>query len=105
MLDEFRLAYALARDSDLDASPALAWSWLETGADLVPDVLYDVVTWSYSPVEPWHMAYTTGVHPVQVEVAGEVVFDELGPTRVDAAEIRAKAAEQAQRLFRRMEDF
>jgi hypothetical protein len=50
------------------------------------------------------MAYTTGVHAVQVEVAGEVVFDELGPTRVDAAEIHAKAAEQAQRLFRRMED-
>jgi len=49
-------------------------------------------------------AYTTGVHPVEVEVAGEVVLDELGPTRVDAAEIRAKAAEQSQRLFRRMED-
>ena len=104
MLDEFRLAYALARDSDLDATPEQPWNWLEAGAAFVPEVHDDVVTWSYSPIEPWHLAYTTGVHPVEVEVAGEVVLDELGPTRVDAAEIRAKAAEQSQRLFRRMED-
>ena len=34
----------------------------------------------------------------------KVVFDEHGPTRVDAAEIRARASEQAQRLFVRMEE-
>jgi cytosine/adenosine deaminase-related metal-dependent hydrolase len=104
MLDEFRLAFALARDRDLDASPDQAWHWLETGTAFVPDVLDDIVTWSYSPIEPWHLAYTTGVHPIQVEVAGEIVLDELGPTRVDAAEIRARAAEQAVRLFGRMEE-
>jgi len=39
-----------------------------------------------------------------VVVGGEILLDELGPTRVDAAEIRARAAEQATRLFRRMEE-
>ncbi len=104
MLDEFRLAFVMARDNDLDASPDTAWRWLESGADFVPEVFDDMVTWSYSPIEPWHLAYTTGVHPIQVEVAGEIVLDELGPTRVDAGEIRARAAEQAQRLFGRMEE-
>jgi hypothetical protein len=31
------------------------------------------------------------------------VLDEHGPRRVDAVEIRSRAAEQAQRLFRAME--
>jgi len=104
MLDEFRLAFVLARDHDLSVSPELAWTWLEAGASLVPDVLDDVVTWSYAPVDPWRLAYTTGVRAEQVVVGGEILLDELGPTRVDAAEIRARAAEQATRLFRRMEE-
>jgi hypothetical protein len=104
MLDEFRLAFALARDSDLATTPELAWTWLEAGATLVPDVLDDVVTWSYAPVDPWRLAYTTGVRPDRVVAAGEILLDELGPTRVDSAEIRARAAEQATRLFRRMEE-
>ena len=103
MLEEFRLAFALARADDVTATPDQAWSWFETGYELVPDACADVVTWSYEPADAWHLAYTTGVHPHQVEVDGEIVFDELGPTRVDAAEIRARAAEQATRLFRRME--
>ncbi|MDQ1447919.1 MAG: hypothetical protein QOC79_890 [Actinomycetota bacterium] len=103
MLDEFRLAYALARADDVTATPETAWSWLETGYELVPEARADVVTWSYEPAEPWHLAYTTGVHARLVEVDGEIVLDELGPTRVDAGEIRARAAEQAVRLFDRME--
>ena len=48
------------------------------------------------PMEPWHLAFTTGVRPRRGRVVdGEVVLDEAGPTRVDAAEIRAQAAEQA----------
>jgi cytosine/adenosine deaminase-related metal-dependent hydrolase len=104
MLDEFRLAYALARADDVTATPETAWSWLETGYELVPEARADVVTWSYEPAEPWHLAYTTGVHARLVEVDGEIVLDELGPTRVDAGEIRARAAEQAVRLFARMAD-
>ena len=104
MLGEAQLAFVVHRDDDVTASPETAWSWLAAGEQLVPDVADDVVTWSYAPMDPWHLAYTPGVRPIQVEVAGEIVLDELGPTRVDAAEVRAKAAEAAQRLFSRMAD-
>jgi cytosine/adenosine deaminase-related metal-dependent hydrolase len=104
MLEEFRLAFALARNVDLDATPELAWGWLEGGASLVPDVLDDVVTWSYAPIVPGHLAYTTAVRVERVEVDGHVLLDELGPTRVDSTEIRTRAAEQAGRLVRRMEE-
>ena len=46
-------------------------------------------------MEPWHLAYTPGVRPARVVVDGEVVLDESGPTRVDAAEIRARAARRS----------
>jgi cytosine/adenosine deaminase-related metal-dependent hydrolase len=104
MLEEFRLAFALARADDVTTTPDVVWSWLETGADLVPDVRADRVTWSYAPMDPWHLAYTPGVRAERVEVAGETVLDGNGPTRVDAAEIRARAAEQAVRLHRRLEE-
>jgi cytosine/adenosine deaminase-related metal-dependent hydrolase len=102
MLEEFRLAFALARGHNLEFSPECAWGWLAAGERLVPAVARDRVLWSYDPVDPWRLAYTPGVRPVRVEVDGEVVLDEHGPTRVDATEIRARAAEQAQRLFARM---
>ena len=37
-----------------------------------------------------------------VSVDGDVVLDGSGPTRVDAIEVRARAREEAQRLFSRM---
>jgi cytosine/adenosine deaminase-related metal-dependent hydrolase len=104
MLEEFRLAFALARADDVTTTPDVVWSWLETGADLVPEVRDDRVTWSYAPMDPWHLAYTPGVRAARVEVAGETVLDGNGPTRVDAGEIRARAAEQAVRLHRRLEE-
>jgi len=104
MLEEFRLAVALARADDVTFSPATAWAWLAAGTSLVPEARDDEVTWSYEPADAWHLAYTTDIHPVRVEVAGETVFDEDGPTRVDAAEVRARAAEQAARLHARLEE-
>jgi cytosine/adenosine deaminase-related metal-dependent hydrolase len=104
MLEEFRLAFALARADDVTTSPETPWSWLAAGAELVPEARDDRVTWSYGPMEPGRLAYTTGVHPVCVEVGGETVLDEHGSTRVDAAEIRARAAEQAARLHARLAD-
>ncbi|MGI8664093.1 MAG: amidohydrolase family protein [Acidimicrobiales bacterium] len=104
MVAEAQLAFALHRSVNVTASPEAAWSWLAAGEALVPEVADDIVTWTYSPMDAWHVAYTPGVHPVHVEVAGEIVLDELGPTRVDAAEIRAKAAEAAHRLFARMDE-
>jgi cytosine/adenosine deaminase-related metal-dependent hydrolase len=98
MLETFRLAYVLHRSVDVTATPETAWSWLETGWDLVPEAREDRVTWSYDPMDPWHVAFTPGIRPLEIEVDGEVVFTDGRPTRVDAEEIRAKAAEQAERL-------
>lgn len=99
MLDEFRVAYVKAREHDVMASPDLAWSWIETGWDLVPEALDDEVTWTYAPMEPWHLAYTTTVSAVDVDIDGEPALRDGLATRVDADEIRHKAREQAQRLF------
>ncbi len=102
MIESFRLAYVLHRSVDVTAEPARAWEWLETGWDLVPEARHDVVAWTYDPVDPWHLAFTAGVMPVRVEVGGEVVFENGAATRVDGDEIRAKAAEQAERLHARL---
>jgi hypothetical protein len=37
-----------------------------------------------------------------VKVGGEVVYADGAPTRVDAVEVRARAAEQAKRLHARL---
>lgn len=102
MIESFRLAYAMHRSEDVTVGPDLAWSWLENGWDLVPDARDDVVTWSYDPMDPWHIAFTPGIRPLRVEVDGETLYAEGRPTRVDADEIRAKAREQAARLHARL---
>ena len=102
MLEEFRLAYVLHRSVEVTATPETAWRWLGTGWDLVPEAREDRVTWSYEPMDPWHIAFTAGIRPLRVEVGGEVVYEDGRPTRVDAAEVRAKAREQAARLHARL---
>ncbi len=102
MLESFRLAFYQHRANDLAAEPVTAWSWLETGWDLVPEARQDRVSWSYEPMDPWHLAYTTSIRPLEVEVGGEVLMRDGRSTRVEGAEIRAKAAEQAARLHRKL---
>jgi cytosine/adenosine deaminase-related metal-dependent hydrolase len=102
MLGIFRLAYYLHRSVDVTASPETAWSWLETGWKLAPEAKRDRILWSYEPMEPWHLAFTPGPRPVEIEVDGTIVWNEGAPTLVDPAEIRAKAAEQAARLHARL---
>jgi cytosine/adenosine deaminase-related metal-dependent hydrolase len=102
MLEEFRLAYARQREDDVAATPLDAWEWLGAGEQLVPEVADDEVVWSYSPMEPWHLAFSPGVRARRVTVAGKVVLEEGRPTLVDGAEIRARASEQAGRLFARL---
>ena len=102
MIEEFRLAYVMQRSVDVTCGPDTAWGWLATGWDLVPEARNDEVTWSYEPMDPWHLAFTAGVHPLEVKVDGEVVFADGRPTRVDADEVRAKAREQAARLHARL---
>lgn len=102
MIESFRLAYVMHRSVDVTATPETAWSWLETGWDLVPEARHDTVTWSYEPMDPWHIAFTPGIRPLRVEVDGEILLDDGVPTRVDPTEIRAKAREQAARLHARL---
>jgi cytosine/adenosine deaminase-related metal-dependent hydrolase len=102
MIETFRLAYVMHRSVDVTATPDPAWRWMETGWDLVPEARHDRVTWSYEPMDPWHVAFTAGIMPVEVEIDGRIVFADGGPTLVDAREIRAKAAEQAIRLHARL---
>jgi cytosine/adenosine deaminase-related metal-dependent hydrolase len=102
MIESFRLAYVLQRTVDVTVGVDPAWSWLEEGWNLVPEARNDEVTWSYEPMDPWHLAFTPGVRPLQVKVDGEVVFADGKPTRVDADEVRAKAREQAARLHAKL---
>jgi cytosine/adenosine deaminase-related metal-dependent hydrolase len=98
MLAEFRLAFLAARAHDVTFSPDAAWAWLEAGWTLVPEARSDRVTWSYSPMEPWHLAYTPTVRAIDVDIDGEPALRAGVATRVDHGEIRARAAEQAARL-------
>ena len=103
MLEEARLAYVRLREDDVLASPDTVWQWLENGYRLFPEARHDRVTWNYDHADsPWHVAFTPGVRALQVEVDGEVLLADGVPTRVDLAEVRAKAAEQARRLFARL---
>jgi cytosine/adenosine deaminase-related metal-dependent hydrolase len=99
MVDEFALAYVAQRADDVTATPDAAWSWLQAGANLVPEVLGDEVTWAADRADPWYLAFTPGVRAERVVVDGEVVVDGGVCTRVDAARIRARAWEEAQRLW------
>ena len=103
MLDEFRMSFVRAREADVTMTPDVIWGWLENGLNLFPEARNDVVTWNYGPMDPWRLAYTTGVRPLRVEIDGEVLLDDGVPTKVDANEIKAKAAEAALRLFKKLE--
>ena len=102
VIEAFRLAYVLQRSVDVTCGPDTAWGWLETGWELMPEAKDDEVTWSYDPMDPWHIAFTPGVRPLEVKVGGEVVLADGVPTKVDPVEVRAKAAEQAKRLHARL---
>jgi len=102
MLAEFGLAFVAARAADVTTSPDLAWGWLETGWELFPEARDDRVRWSYAPMAPWHLAYTPTVRAIDVDVDGEAALRDGVAVRVDPAEVRAKAAEQAIRLHARL---
>ncbi len=102
MIAEFQLAFLKQREVDVQATPEQAWGWLEGGWELMPDAKDDIVTWSYPTMDPWHLVYTTDVRPIDVVIDGRKVLDNGVVTTVDAAEVRAKAAEQAKRLFAKL---
>ncbi len=104
MLEEVRLAYVAHRADDVTATPDAAWSWLANGERLIPECAADRVTWTYDHADsPWHVAFTPGIRATDVVAGdGEVLVRDGRPTRVDLAEVRAHAAEQAARLFERL---
>ena len=102
MLEEFRLAYVCLRATDVAATPETPWQWLLQGEELFPEVRNDEVRWSYGDMDPWSLAFTPGVSPLSVRVDGEEVWADGSPTKVDTAEVRAHATEQAQRLFAKL---
>ncbi|HTV10621.1 MAG TPA: amidohydrolase family protein [Acidimicrobiales bacterium] len=103
MLEEFRLAYARAREADVTVTPAQCWAWAEAGWELVPEARQDRVRWSYDGADdPWRLAFTTGVRAEDVWVSGEQILQDGRATRVDPDEVRSKAKEQANRLFARL---
>lgn len=103
MLEEFRLSFVRHRDDDRSATPDNSWKWLQNGNQFFPEALNDKVTWSYDYVDdPWKVAYTPGIRCVQVEMNGKKVVDNGLPVHFDIQEVRAKASEQAARLFERM---
>jgi hypothetical protein len=95
MLEEFRLGFAVLRAADVTSTPETPWGWLALDAAAT-------VAWSYDPMDPWHLAYTPGVRPVRVEIDGRVVLADGDVVSVDAAEVRARAHEQAVRLWRKL---
>ncbi|HSB85216.1 MAG TPA: amidohydrolase family protein [Ilumatobacteraceae bacterium] len=104
MLEEARLAYVRLREHDVGADPQTVWKWLDEGYRFFPDCRDDRVVFNYDHVDSaWHTAFSPGVRALHVTLAdGEVVLRDGRPTRVDLDEVRAKAAEQATRLFARL---
>jgi cytosine/adenosine deaminase-related metal-dependent hydrolase len=104
MLEEARLAYVALRAHDVAESPDTVWAWLAEGYRFFPEALDDRVRWSYDHADSgWHVAFTPGVRALEVVGAdGELLLRDGRPTRVDLDEVRARAAEQATRLFERL---
>ena len=84
--------------------PERRQQWLDNGYALFPEARNDRVTWNYPHADSaWHVSFTPGVRALDVTLdSGEQVLRDGRPTRVDLDEVRAKAAEQAQRLFARL---
>lgn len=103
MLEEFRLSFARHREHDRNATPDTSWQWLQNGYKFFPEAITDVITWSYDFMDdPWRLAYTTGIHCERVEMNGVAHVENGMPVHFDMQEVRAKASEQAVRLFARM---
>jgi hypothetical protein len=104
MLEESRLAYARLREFNIVETPDTVAQWLNNGYQVFPEAENDTVTWNYDQVQsPWHVVFTPGTRVTDVNIDGQVVVRDGLPTRVDLHEIRAKAHEQALRLFERLQ--
>ena len=103
MIDEFRVGYARLREDEISASPVSVWDMLETNTALFPESRKDMITWSYPKMDPWHLAFSPGVTPTDIVVAGQEIMKNGVVMTVDAEEIRSKAAEASTKLFKRLD--
>ena len=96
-----RLRRATARTTCI-AAPDTAWGWLESGWDLVPEAARRP---GHVELRPRRSSRGTSPSPRRARPrrgrasTARSLLRDGQPTRVDAAEVRAKAAEQAARLF------
>lgn len=102
LIAEFQAAFLKEREIDLTAGPDRAWGWLEGGWELEPAARDDVVTWSLSTMDADHAGRASSARAVEVVIDDETVLRDGQATRVDGAEVRARAAEQAARLLARL---
>ena len=103
MLEEFRIAYVRHREDDVTATPDAAWSWLENGRALVPETAEDRVRWSYEPDRP----VASRLHAWSAAGRGRRrrrsrASETAGPPASTPCEVRARAHEQAERLWARL---
>jgi len=104
MLEEFRIGYARLREFNVEQSPETIWNMLNVNAALFPECRDDTVTWSYPEIDPWHLAFSSGVRPVDIEIDGKPIMRNGEFTDIDSTEIRAKAKEAAEKLFKRIRE-
>ena len=104
MFDEFRIGYVRLREEDITESPETVWEMLEVNAKLFPESQQDVVTWSYPEIDPWHLAFSPGVKPKDIVIAGKQVMKDGIVMTIDVDEVRSKSAEVASKLFKRIGD-
>jgi cytosine/adenosine deaminase-related metal-dependent hydrolase len=128
IISEAQAAYFRLREHDRHGAAESVWNWLGGGwrllsevFDLAPEQGFgwlnpgcpaDLIVLDYdspTPVSagnlPWHLAFGINARHVRdVIVGGEVVVRNRCPTRVDAAELRGRAAAGAERLWARMSE-
>ena len=86
MLEEFRIGYARLREFNVEESPETVWKMLDVNTALFPECRQDKVTWSYKEMDPWHLAFTSGVRPVQIEIDGKHIMRNGEFLDIDSAE-------------------
>ena len=102
MLEEFRIAFAALRASDVTETPETPGTGSPEGGPSSPMPSTTGSRGATEPMDPWHLAYTPGVSPLEVVADGRLLFADGRPTLVDPDEVRARAAEQAARLHARL---
>ena len=104
MLEEFRIGYARLREFQVQESPETIWDMLSVNTSLFPQCQDDQITWSYDEIDPWHLAFTSGVRPLDIEMDGKPIMKDGTFLEIDSLEIRAKAGEAAEKLFKKIKE-